>query len=299
MKSIKNFENHYNTLIRKWYRSKYKGVAFIKINGQKPITKTMPEPYYGNIRNNLYSILLLHPANNSEDKQYLSRKQMKSILNGIDYATYATPFVQLDISKKFHYPNEEDWWKKKNYKITQLSQLIADDNIRPFAIEIYPWHYTSWGLNETNYIKKHKAIHKEINQYVITPFIHGIDHSKLQIGLAISQEAVKILKEFEFTEDTVWQQNNHQGITSWPKNKNGQEVNKTFTYLKIRVPDNISKDDDRWTNIQGQETTTNDLSIKCIKVLGIKATRHGELPGKNFWLPGGVIDQILNYIKTH
>lgn len=91
MKSIKNFENHYNTLIRKWYRSKYKGVAFIKINGQKPITKTMPEPYYGNIRNNLYSILLLHPANNSEDKQYLSRKLMKSILNGIDYATYATP----------------------------------------------------------------------------------------------------------------------------------------------------------------------------------------------------------------
>lgn len=296
MKSIRKFDRHYNSLIRKWLRSWYKDVPFIRINGQKPKTKTFPEPYYGNINDNLYSILFLHPANDSADKNYLSRKQMRLILNGIDYATFATPFPQL--ATNFHYPREEAWWKEKIQRIATLSSLACDDEKKPFALQIYPWHYDGWGQNETNYVKKkHTAIYNEIDRYVITPFIHGIDKSQLQIGLVITQEAVKILKDFGFTEITTWQENNHPLITHWPKDASGQEIRKLFTYLRIKRPDCISMKDDRWANIQGL-SVLNDSS-RYIKVLGIKATTHGELPNAKFWHPGGVIDQIIQHIRIH
>lgn len=311
MKSIKNFENHYNTLIRKWYRSKYKGVAFIKINGQKPITKTMPEPYYGDIQDNLYSVLFLHPTHKDEDKTYLSRRSMASKLQNLDYAKYAKPFQQLS-RKKFHYQEERKWWIKKHKTITMLFHKKKNNKCndifngqlqqkwflrKPFAIEIYPWHYKNWGQKETYYISSHQSLYQEIDQYVITPFIHAIDKSNLQIGLAITQEAVKILQKYNFKEDTIWQESSHKTIQDWPTDNKGKKIKAKFTYLKIEVRNNSPKDDDKWTNIQGQ--TSSEASSSFIKVLGIKATTYGELPNKIFWQPGGVICQILQYIKSH
>ena len=297
MKSVSKFERHYNSLIRKWLCSRYKGIPFIRINGQKPITKTLPEPYYGDIQDNLYSILFLHPANDPDDKNYLSRKQMRLMLKGSDYATYATPFPQFDI--KFHYHREEVWWKEKIKRIARLPSLAHNDEKKPFAIQIYPWHYDGWGNYETNYIKgkQHNAVYNEIDRYVITPFIHGIDKSQLRVGLVITQEAVKILKYFGFSEVAVWQENDHTPITSWPTHKYEQKISKTFTYLRIKIPDVISGNDDRWANIQGLQA--GDDPSRYIKVLGIKATTHGELPNAKFWQSGGVIDQIIQYIQTH
>ena len=300
MKFIADYRDYCNNLVDEWLNQNFSAkksndpflssYSYPHIKGKNrlclPIfTESMPEPYYGKIYDNSVTILNLHPSNNENDAGYLSRPVMNLIINHIlgQYSNYAEAFPPL--MKNHLYITAKKWWQRIDFSLKKLSNFPEVEQ-QPFVVEICPWHSDSWGYHEKKLLLKYNYLDTIIYKRSITPFVIGIIHSKLKVGIALSNLALEIIQKLLPTKTIrVWSKDESHGI-SWPN------VSKTYdsvkiTYLKVQI-------DNDWSN--GFDIKTKQL--KYIKILGI-STLMGEIPKDEFWKKNGYIDQVLKYVLRY
>lgn len=303
-----NFIKHYDNLVAGWLNGKYSNDPFLKTQkpGQGLLTPdyiaTMPEPYYGNINDNLVTIVNLNPGyndspGNKPDCEVLSVCNMLKLFRGGDYHGYAQNFPVLQQNP--YHARCAKWWLDRIGKLVRLSGMslpkglvygqtscISSDWL-PFALDLCPWHSRRWkeiGLSIQDMLDD-VGLQRLINQWFINPLVHGISHSKFGIGLAIGCPNIEMLKSVGFQAEMEWSGSNTHGL-KWPRSNSGKNTVRRFVYLKLsKSPED---DEERWKNITGE----------CVKVLGMTANQM-KLPRDEFYGPDSVLSQIINYIKNN
>lgn len=171
--------------------------------------KLMPEPYWGNPTECSVVILNYNPASSVKiDKScdgHIGNKEDKTTSCGLmseKYSEIAKSFPILDKHLKCPYKcfGGVRWWKGREKWIQQIigiikPEILKEDNIKPFALEICGWHSPSW-----NYIKIDDKIKNYLKQHLEGVIDEAINNSKVKIGLCIGQDFDKILKIFGFEE---------------------------------------------------------------------------------------------------
>lgn len=205
---------------------------------------TMPEPFWGSTKNNLAVIIHLNPgftdAPNKHgypaDNVVLSRTNMAPFLAS-GYSAYADRFPQLCPSPL--HQASSDWWLSKmkwldsivflrnGYRNTYTHSSIDNKdypNLRPFALEIVPWHSNNWSQ------AKYSAGQISWMQNVVIPLaVAALKGSRLDFILMLGNNAqlCSVLKYMGFVKLNSWDDSKTPLSPYWPQ-KNGVPTHQNF-----------------------------------------------------------------------
>lgn len=242
----------------------------------------MPEPYWGNIDNNLVIYLDLNPGytDSSNKKGYpadnvvLSRSQMQPYICG-RYSEYALSFPHLDPFP--HHRAGADWWQSRMTWLNKVAEMCGFVNsksnetweCKPFALELCPWHSKKWsdaGISVFSIEQK-----RWIEDNVFSMAQDAIKGSKLDFMIGIGKPVFDAATQLGFKEIKRW--SSKKDIASWPVNASGKDVNKVFSYLKKDNEDGSS-----------------------IKLLAILKSMYQRTPSSRF---DNVLRDIIAFIQSN
>ena len=200
----------------------------------------MPEPFLGNPERCSAVMLTLNPAA-PMDKFRVDKNYAKKIISD-GYSERAQKWTIFE---------ENDggfiWWAKRE---NWLNRILGneDTTLKPFAIDICPWHSKSWGgLNYEN------ELVEEIKKNVLAPAFNAVKNSLIPFAIAIGKDFYDVLTikdennepylGFTQKECVVAGCYNKQAedlrVIKWPKNKNKEPVNKAFAIFENDNKDRI------------------------------------------------------------
>ena len=191
----------------------------------------MPEPFLGNPEGCLAVMLNLNPADPM-------RKFHKD-------ETYAKRIIDDRYSKRakeFSIFEEGDggyiWWKKRIDWLNRVSG--KDENLKPFVVEICPWHSTKWGgLDYEN-----KELVKKIEEKTLTPAFYAVQNAKINnCVIAIGKDYCEVLSRLGFKEEVKFipsgeklevsiENVNKNWKEQWPRNNKSELTNRAFAVFR-------------------------------------------------------------------
>jgi hypothetical protein len=196
----------------------------------------MPEPFLGNPENCLAVMLNLNPA----DPMSKFHK----------YETYAKRIISDGYSKRakaFSIFEEGDggskWWGQRIDWLNRISGN-RDENLKPFVVEICPWHSKKWGRLDYN----NNELVKTIEENTLNPAFSAVHNAKISnCVIAIGKDYCEVLSELGFKEEVRFMpssgnlevfvngsKNLEKGdywsaCERWPRNKKQELSNRAFT----------------------------------------------------------------------
>ena len=166
-------------------------------------SELMPEPYWGDIDNNSVVFINFNPAGaeyvNADDSSHIIHKDNPKEVCGWlspEYSKVAKTFPLLDKKTPVVYEGA-DWWKER---VKWLSQFgIEEPDLRPFAIELCPWHSKKWiGGKYRSKTNCFPEINAYIKEYFGPWFQRAMKGSKYHLALCIGKEFA------EYVIPTIW-----------------------------------------------------------------------------------------------
>ena len=191
----------------------------------------MPEPFLGNPEGCLAVMLNLNPA----DPMSKFHKD----------ETYAKRIIDDRYSKRakeFSIFEEGDggyiWWKKCIDWLNRVSG--KDENLKPFVVEICPWHSKKWG--ELDY--ENKELVKKIEEKTLTPAFYAVQNAKINnCVIAIGKDYCEVLSRLGFKEEVKFipsgeklevsiENVNKNWKEQWPRNNKSELTNRAFAVFR-------------------------------------------------------------------
>lgn len=221
----KDFFEQSDRFIQEWSKSPQEcalNSVYLKASGEEKSflysdKDYMPEPFLGNPERCSAVMLNLNPA-----------APMDKFHKGHGYAKQIISDGYSERAKGWKIFEEKDggfvWWAKRE---NWLNRIIGneDTTLKPFAIEICPWHSKKWkSLNYEN-----QELLEEIRTKVLTPAFDAAKNSALPFVVAIGKDYCTTLEKMGFEKEC--ELGPDRCIEGWPKNKNGNNVNRMFTLL--------------------------------------------------------------------
>lgn len=221
-----NFYTHYDTLIEQWLNDKerekiIKTDPYFVAQRCRPSNDIyrlsderleIPEPYFGNPKECSAVIINLNPGKSGNkperDKHY---NTLAGKLANTKYSCYAKDFPCLEECHPGY-----NFWKQKNNWIKRLCNLNDENTLKPFAVELCPYHSRKWDGS----IIDDKVI-EYIKEWVIQPALDAVKSSKLPFALAIGKPCYDVLtgNQLGFCEKKRWTPEDN--VCGWPKNGKG------------------------------------------------------------------------------
>lgn len=273
---IENLYEKSDKLIVDWMSSDfqntdtYKNDPFLSIQKKpdggllKPeYIELMPEPFFGDPENNLAVILNLNPGYGPENKNYIAKDKVRTVLNN-GYSNFAKTNPYLT-NHGFH-PDAYNWWQKRLCWLQELVDYKAGK--LPFVMELCPWHSHKWGDAKINHFSQDQKGYIEKN--VLLPAAYAAKQSELGFIISIGKMYTNLYFDLDFKVIKEW---GPDDIINWPistKTRKPKQVH--FTYYKRNV------------------------DSETIKVLSIWLWGSNKTPCKEFL---SIEKDIIDYIKTH
>lgn len=232
------FYEHYDNLVNNWLstdtrKQMISSDCYFNAEKSKKRSKNVklsdsrlevPEPYLGKPSNCSAVIINLNPAlswDNSE--RDLFYEQFVKDLSHKKYSEITCTFPHLEpdaIGYKF--------WIQKDRWIHRLCELNNKDSsgLRPFAMELCPYHSKSWNGNFIN-----DEVRKCIDKWVLKPALAAIKLSLLPFALAIGKPCYTELKD-KFQFKLLEFLGPDSNINGWPTNSNDVNANRYFALLE-------------------------------------------------------------------
>ena len=141
----------------------------------------MPEPFLGNPERCSAVMLNLNPA-----------APMDKFRKDNDYVNEIISDGYSERAKKWKIFEENDggfvWWAKRE---NWLNRILGneDTTLKPFSIDICPWHSKSWGRLDY----RNKDLIDTINKNVLTPAFNAVKNSCIPFAIAIGKDFYDVL----------------------------------------------------------------------------------------------------------
>ncbi len=272
--------SHYDDLIKDWrkdpsltlensfyYKNMPNNNTLIengKVNGILEYTG-MPEPYFGDPRDCSAVIVNLNPGQTIPTNCITQANCARSIVyeldtyikKGEEYSDMAVMFPYLNpASSSYSVMNPSViWWQARNEWIKHIIKSCGyevDEDKRPFAIEICPWHSYKWVAplwrNRNNQTAASR-LQSDVKEYVIAPACEILKNknSVLPFGLIIGSGVFNALKQVDFTtksrkkepnweivqgmqwDSDIWKSSGYQ--SSWPNTKNKSPFPRSYALI--------------------------------------------------------------------
>lgn len=202
--------------------------------------KYMPEPFVGNPEDCLAVMLNLNPGYPMPEFHYDCEYAKSIVENGYSNESKQKGYEIFKVGEN----GGVKWWMTREQWLNRVTEgEHVSLNLKPFAIDICPWHSKSWGgLNYEN------ELVEEIKKNVLAPAFMAVKNSRLPFAIAIGKDYYDVLngnKYLGFTqkECVVAGCYNKQAedlrVIKWPKNKNKKPVNKAFAIFENDNKDRI------------------------------------------------------------
>ncbi len=227
-----NFIDYYDDMVEKWLNA-YKAYMdngsdekeFDDLEEWKMFSeniptleiKGMPEPYFGDPEKcsaviininpgqtiDTNDVEVLHPGNIM--KHYGIQAGGKTKYSEIAKAfPYLNPeycndkdykALVLSMKKNGLKQDSAGWWQSRNKWINNiLSYSHIKSDLKPFAIEMCPWHSYEWDNNKNNKcFWENKELRDHIKKYVIEPACKAVKNSQLKFGLIIGKAVCDVI----------------------------------------------------------------------------------------------------------
>ena len=185
----KDFFEQSDRFIQEWRKSPEecarKSVYLQASGGEKSFLyedkNFMPEPFLGNPERCSAVMLNLNPA-----------APMGKFCKDNDYANEIISDGYSERAKEWKIFEENDggfiWWAKRE---NWLNRILGnkDTTLKPFSIDICPWHSKSWG--KLDY--QNKKLIDTINENVLTPAFNAVKNSRIPFAIAIGKDFYDVL----------------------------------------------------------------------------------------------------------
>lgn len=185
----KDFFEQSDRFIQEWRKSPEecarKSVYLQASGGEKSFLyedkNFMPEPFLGNPERCSAVMLNLNPA-----------APMGKFRKDNDYANEIISDGYSERAKEWKIFEENDggfiWWAKRE---NWLNRILGnkDTTLKPFSIDICPWHSKSWG--KLDY--QNKKLIDTINENVLTPAFNAVKNSRIPFAIAIGKDFYDVL----------------------------------------------------------------------------------------------------------
>lgn len=228
---MKKFYDYWNRKIQEWhsspqncfkndiYNTIYKGVGSNELQ-----SGFLPEPYLGKMDNCSAVIINKNPGSPMCLQKHKTGRFITEDNAHLDYFEFAQSFPYLTKYKK----DGGNWWQER---INWIQRLGAQGELKPFALEVCPWHSklfnkSGLNLNDESYLKY-------LNEMVIEPAEYANKFSQLKIILSVGgffndlYEKLEFIKVFEINEKTFKDYD-----LNWHLNKSNNPVKIKFTAWK-------------------------------------------------------------------
>lgn len=183
----KDFFEQSDQFIQEWSKSPEKcalNSIYLQASGEEKSflygdKDHMPEPFLGNPERCSAVMLNLNPA--APMDKFRVDNVSQQIIDGYS-----------DRAKEWKIFEENDggfvWWATRE---NWLNRIIGneDTTLKPFAMEICPWHSKKWG--KLDY--QNKDLIDTINKNVLTPAFNAVKNSHLPFAIAIGKDFYNVL----------------------------------------------------------------------------------------------------------
>ena len=196
----------------------------------------MPEPFLGNPEGCLAVMLNLNPADPMEKFCYKESYARQIISEG--YSKRAKEFSIFEEGD-----GGSKWWGQRIYWLNRISGN-RDENLKPFVVEICPWHSKKWGRLD---YEKGELV-ETIKSNTLEPAFSAVHNAKISnCVIAIGKDYCEVLSELGFKEEVRFMpssgnlevfvngsKNLEKGdywsaCERWPRNKKQELSNRAFT----------------------------------------------------------------------
>ena len=193
----------------------------------------LPEPFLGNPENCLAVMLNLNPADPMEKFCYKDSYARQIISEG--YSKRAKEFSIFEEGD-----GGSKWWGQRIDWLNRISGN-RDENLKPFVVEICPWHSKKWGRLD---YEKGELV-ETIKSNTLEPAFSAVHNAKIRnCVIAIGKDYCEVLSELGFKEEvkfipsgeklevSIKNVNNPQISENWkerwPRNKKQELSNRAF-----------------------------------------------------------------------
>ncbi|MBQ9147018.1 MAG: hypothetical protein IJX68_04800 [Rikenellaceae bacterium] len=230
----KGFYDHYDELVKKWlsddrtnhiendpYFIAERNTARNKSVELSRERLEIPEPYFGDPNKCSAVIINLNPGTSGDvGKRGGYYRKLADELTNTKYSDFAKDFPCLEEK----HPGYK-FWSQKNRWIKRLCNLSEEDQLKPFAVELCPYHSTKWNGNFID-----DNVRKYINDWVLEPAKTAVNKAKLPFALAIGKTCYnELTNNFGFDVKGEWTPDSN--MQEWPRNKKGN-VKRYFALLE-------------------------------------------------------------------
>ena len=155
-------------------------------------SQLMPEPYWGDIDNNSVVFVNLNPAGaeveKTNDTCHINLKDDPSTVCGYvsgNYSGVAKSFYPLE--KDSIYTDAAKWWKSREKWIDQFE--LDTYGLKPFAIEVCPWHSNKWTGGKYQSTRNKYPKIKTYMKEMFGPWLErALKGSKYHLALCVGKE---------------------------------------------------------------------------------------------------------------
>ena len=211
-----NFINDWDNIVAGWFHEE---IGIQKQYGKLVNMEYLPEPYWGNPNNCSLVIVNYNPGGGNDRNPHIYRgccdcpKNQTRIVNFVKQTSYSNlmlPFPGLmskEEIKKFGLDWFIDydgykWWQMKLEWINGLAKNLKvptiKDGLKPFAIELCPWHKPQWTIGNSNTLLTY-PLRKVVEKYVMNVIHEAIDNSEAKFAIFIGKFHCKFLESFGFS----------------------------------------------------------------------------------------------------
>lgn len=225
-KILKDFIEHNDKLVKEWMNNPLgyceNDVYFRQ--GCKLSMYGMPEPYLGDPFHCSAVIVNINPGRVMKKHNCWCTKEESSnfinkyLMSGQSYKDYALKFPYLTLPEGERGTN---WWESRN---NWIKNFYSQEDLRPFAIELCPWHSDKWkGMKCDN-----EELKAYIDQYIIKPAGEAIKNSELPFGLGVGKPIINALEELGFQKkEWTWES---PTLEHWPVSAKGA-IKRVYAFL--------------------------------------------------------------------
>ena len=230
----KRFYDHYDELVKKWlsddrnnhiennpYFIAERNTARNKSVELSRERLEIPEPYFGDPNKCSAVIINLNPGTSGDvGKRGGYYRKLADELTNTKYSDFAKDFPCLEEK----HPGYK-FWSQKNRWIKRLCNLSEEDQLKPFAVELCPYHSTKWNGNFID-----DNVRKYINDWVLESAKTAVNNAELPFALAIGKTCYnELTNNFGFDLKGKWTPDSN--MQEWPRNKKGN-VKRYFALLE-------------------------------------------------------------------
>ena len=205
--------------------------------------KHMPEPFVGNPTDCLAVMLNLNPGYPMPEFHCECEYAKSIVKKGYSNESKQNGYEIFNVGEK----GGVKWWVRREQWLHRVTERKYESfKLKPFSIDICPWHSKSWkGCVDYTYEK----LKREIKDNVLTPAFYAVQNAKISFCvIAIGKDYYDVLNAMEFTQEIEFRPEDCDKVKyllpkGWPttKNKKGEKMNVNKAFTMFRDPNTNSR----------------------------------------------------------